>query len=98
MIVKKGQEPTLQSTFANAADRLQRRRRTPNLRELIESTVEGGGEHPAVSYEAWIAADPFRGGMRVLITGPQGFERVVQFDADEQPAEITRRVRETLDE
>ncbi len=45
-----------------------------------------------------VAADPFRGGMRVLIIGPQGFKRVVQFDADEQPAEITRRVRETLDE
>jgi hypothetical protein len=56
------------------------------------------GNHLSVSYEAWIAADPFRGGTRVLITGPQGFERVVQFDADEQPAEITRRVRETLDE
>ena len=70
----------------------------PNRRERIESAVEAGGKHLSVSYEAWIAADPFRGGMRVLITGPQGFERVVQFDADEQPAEITRRVRETLDE
>jgi hypothetical protein len=70
----------------------------PNRRERIESAVEAGGKHLSVSYEAWIAADPFRGGMRVLITGPQGFERVVQFDADEQPAEITRRVRETWDE
>jgi len=70
----------------------------PNRRERIESAVEAGGKHLSVSYEAWIAADPFRGGMRVLITGPQGFERVVQFDADEQPAEITRRVRETLNE
>lgn len=70
----------------------------PNRRERIESAVEAGGKHLSVSYEAWIAADPFRGGMRVLITGPQGFEQVVQFDADEQPAEITRRVRETLDE
>ena len=52
----------------------------------------------SLSYEAWIAVDPFRGGMRVLITGPQGFERVVQFDPDEQSAEITRRVRETSDQ
>jgi hypothetical protein len=70
----------------------------PNQRERIESAVEAGAKHLSVSYEAWIAVDPFRGGMRVLITGPQGFERVVQFDADEPPAEITRRVRETLDE
>lgn len=69
-----------------------------NRREPIESAVEAGGKHPSVSYEAWIAADSFGGGMRVLITRPQGFERVVQFDADEQPAEIIRRVRETLDE
>ena len=67
-------------------------------RERIEAAVEAGGKHLSVSYEAWIAAEPFRGAMRVLITGPQGFERVVQFDADEQPAEITCRVRETLDE
>jgi hypothetical protein len=59
---------------------------------------QAGSKHFSVSYEAWIAADPIRGGLRVLITGPQGFERIVQLDADEQPAEITRRVRETLDE
>ena len=59
-----------------------------NRRERIESAVEAGGKHLSISYEAWI----------VLITGPQGFERVVQFDADEQPAGITCRVRETLDE
>jgi len=67
----------------------------PNRRERIQSAVEAGGKHLSVSYEAWIAADPFHGGMRA---GPQGFERVVQFDADDQPAEISRRVRETLDE
>ena len=69
-----------------------------NRREQIECAVEAGGKHMSVSYEAWIAVDPFRGGMRVLITGPQGFERVVQFDPDEQPAEITCRVRETSDQ
>ena len=31
----------------------------------------------SVPYEAWIAADPFRGGFRLLITGPHGFERTV---------------------
>jgi hypothetical protein len=67
-------------------------------RERIEAAVEAGGQHLSVPYEAWIAADSLRGGMRVLITGPQGFERVVQFAPDEQPAEITRRVRETLED
>jgi hypothetical protein len=45
-----------------------------------------------------VANSHVRGGRCILITGPQGFERIVQFDADEQPAEVTRRVRETLDE
>jgi hypothetical protein len=34
-----------------------------------------------------IAADPFRGGVQVLITGPQGFERTVAFARDEAPNE-----------
>jgi hypothetical protein len=46
-------------------------------RERIETAVEFGGKDVAAPYEAWIAADPFRGGVRVLITGPQGFERTV---------------------
>jgi hypothetical protein len=49
-------------------------------------------------YEGWIAADPFRGGVRVVITGPQGFERTVLFALDEDPAVITERVRATIDE
>ena len=49
-------------------------------------------------HEAWIAADPFKGGFRVLITGPQGFERTVMFALDDDPAVIAERVRETLEE
>jgi hypothetical protein len=67
-------------------------------REQIERAVEFGGKGAAGSYEAWIAADPFRGGVRVLITGPQGFERTVWFAVDELPQEITRRIRETLED
>jgi hypothetical protein len=37
-------------------------------------------------YEAWIAADPTQGGVRVLITGPQGFERTVAFALDDYAA------------
>jgi hypothetical protein len=51
-------------------------------RERIEAAVEAGGKHVAESYERWIAADPFRGGVRVPIAGPQGFERSVMFDID----------------
>ena len=67
-------------------------------RERIEAAVEAGGKHVAQPYEAWIAADPFRGGVRVLITGPQGFERTVTFALDEAPATITERVRETIED
>ena len=67
-------------------------------RERIEAAVEAGGKHISKSYEAWITTDPFRGGVRVLITGPLGFERSVQFAVDEDPFEITHRVRATLED
>jgi hypothetical protein len=60
--------------------------------------VEAAGQHIAQPYEGWIAADPFQGGVRVLITGPQGFERTVTFALDEAPATITERVRETIED
>ena len=34
----------------------------------------------------------------MVITGPEGFERAVLFAFDEDPAVITERVRETIDE
>jgi hypothetical protein len=52
----------------------------------------------AASYEAWITTDPFHGGVCVLITGSLGFERTVQFALDEEPYEITERLRATLEE
>ena len=64
--------------------------------ERIEAAVEAGGRHVKEQYEGWIAADPFQGGVRVVITGPQGFERTVLFALDEDPAVITHRVRETI--
>jgi hypothetical protein len=67
-------------------------------RERIEAAVEAGGKHVAESYEGWIAADPFRGGVRVLITEPQGFERSVAFAIDEDSGVIAQQVRETIDE
>ena len=67
-------------------------------RERIETAVEAGGRHIKEPYEGWIATDPFRGGVRVVITGPQGFERTVLFAFDGDPAAIGEGVRETIDE
>jgi hypothetical protein len=53
-----------------------------NRRERIEAAVVAGGVHTSKTYEAWITADPFRGGVKVLITGPQGFERAALFALD----------------
>jgi hypothetical protein len=39
-------------------------------------------------HEAWITADPFQGRLRLLITDPQGFECIVTFAIDDDPAEI----------
>ena len=69
-----------------------------NRRERIEAAVVAAGKHTRLSYEAWIAADPFRGGFRLLITGPQGFERTVRLAIDDDPAAIADRVRETLED
>jgi len=60
--------------------------------------VIAGGRHAAGPHEAWIAAGPFSGGFRVLITGPHGFERTVTFAIDDDPAVIAERVRETVEE
>ena len=67
-------------------------------RERIEAAVVAGGRSARGPHEAWIAADPFKGGFRVLITGPQGFERTVAFAMDDDPIVIAERVRETMEE
>jgi hypothetical protein len=65
-------------------------------RERVEAAVEAGGNQVTELYEAWIAAD--RQGVRVLITGPVGLERTVQFTLDADSFEITERVRATLED
>jgi hypothetical protein len=67
-------------------------------RERIETAVVAGAKHLCDPYEGWIAADPFRGGVRLLITGAHGFQREVAFAMDEEPAVITQLIRATLDE
>ena len=65
-------------------------------RERIQAAVEAGGKHLAAPHEAWITSDTFSGGVKVLITGPQGFERIVRFAVDQDPVVIQERVREIL--
>ena len=46
-------------------------------RKRIEMAVEAAGRDLTPAHEAWIAADPRRGGFKVLITGPHGLERSI---------------------
>jgi hypothetical protein len=82
----------------DASDRFDCKGIPATRRERIETAGEAGGRHVKEQYEGWIAADPFRSGVRVVITGPQGFERTVLFALDKVAAVITQRVRETIDE
>lgn len=66
-------------------------------REGIEAAVEAGGKSRLEAYEGWVATNPFCGDVRVLITGPLGFERHIEFALDEPASEITRRVRESIE-
>jgi hypothetical protein len=59
--------------------------------------VVAGGKSTSKPHEAWIAVDP-RGIVRVLMTGPDGFERSVGFAPDEDTAIITEMVRASLDD
>ena len=66
-------------------------------RERIEAAVVAGGKHARGPHEGWISVD-LRGTVRVLITGPDGFERSVAFAPDEDVAVISELVRATLEE
>jgi len=69
-----------------------------NRRERIEQAVVAAGKHLREPHEAWINTDLSGRGVRVIITGPHGFQRQVAFAADEEPAAITEMVRATLEE
>jgi hypothetical protein len=61
--------------------------------ERIEAAVVAGGKHATGPHESGSRPMCLRGGIRVLITGPQGFERVVTFALGDDPALIAERVR-----
>ena len=66
-------------------------------REHIEAAVIAGGKHARAPHEAWIAVDR-HGVVKVLMTGPGGFERYVGFGADEQAGVIAELVRNSLED
>ena len=61
------------------------------------AAIEAGGKNASGPFEAWATAYG-RGSVRVVITGPQDFDRQVLFTVDEVEAEITERVRRTMEE
>jgi hypothetical protein len=69
-----------------------------NRRERIGAAVVAGARHITAPHEAWIVADPFNRGFRVLIPGPYGFERTLTFTIDDDSAVIAERVRATMEE
>jgi hypothetical protein len=92
---RSGAIPTTNMTPC-ASDRLRYQGNPGNPARARRSCGEAGGKQVTELYEAWIAAD--RQGVRVLITGPVGFERTVQFTLDADSFEITERVRATLED
>jgi len=66
-------------------------------RERIEAAVVAGGRAVTGPYEAWLSAAP-AGRVKVLLTGPFGFQRHVAFGLVEEPAVITDLVRRTLED
>jgi hypothetical protein len=53
-------------------------------RERVETAVIAGARHLREPYEGWITADPFRGGVKLWITGPNGLQREVAFAIEEE--------------
>jgi hypothetical protein len=60
--------------------------------------VVAGGRTARGPHEAWIAADPIQGRLRLLNTDQQGFERIVTFAIDDDAAEIAQCVRGTMED
>jgi hypothetical protein len=94
--VKPGSGATV--TRLHGSHRLRLQRNLRHRAQRIEAAPEAAGQLVAQPDEAWTAAGPSRGGVRVLITGRQGFERTVAFTLDEAPATITEQVRATIED
>ena len=60
--------------------------------------IEAAGRTLSAPHEAWITTDPVRGGFKVLVTGPHGFERSVSFAMDENSGAIAAHVRAALED
>ena len=56
-----------------------------------------GGRSVSAPHEAWVSAVP-GGRVKVLLTGPFGFQRQVIFPLAEEPGVIAELVRRTLED
>lgn len=66
-------------------------------RERLETALKMAGAHTAPHYIAWVAADPFSGGFKVVITGPS-FQRETRF-ADYDDLDVIREgVKPTIED
>jgi hypothetical protein len=66
-------------------------------RERIEAAVVTGGRAVTGRFEARLSAAP-GARVKVLLTGPFGFQRHVVFGRAEEPAVITDVVRRTIED
>jgi hypothetical protein len=60
----------------------------------IGRSTDESSQYTSAPYEGWIAADPFKGGFRVLTTGGNGFEHTLTFAVNEDPVVIAERARD----
>ncbi len=66
---------------------------------MIEAAIEKGGKHLAHTHEAWVATGSLaRRRESSDHWNPKGASGACCSRVDEEPAEITSRVKETLDE
>ena len=58
-------------------------------RQHVEAAIVAAGRGTPSQHEAWVASDRFPEGLRVMITGPSGFDRMILFPVTEEPGMIT---------
>ena len=96
--IRPGPEPVFAYNGAVCRSRFSTLKVSLGIAEKASSRPSSPAANTWVRYEGWIAADPFKDGFRLPITGPHGFERTVTLAVDDDPAVIADRVRQTLEE
>jgi hypothetical protein len=87
----------LRTMIERAPDCLRHQRSSVHSPRAHRAGGRRRGKHLREPYEAWINTDLAGRGVRVIITGPHGFQRQVAFASDEEPETITEMVQQTLE-